>query len=61
VHGVLPMELEVRKRKLRGMTVPNENGKEAAMVDDIQVYPMSSLKETVELLNTDHATVSNNY
>ncbi len=55
VHGTLPMALEVRKRKLRGMVVPKENGKEAAMVEGIQVYPMSSLKETVEFLNVDHA------
>lgn len=54
VHGVLPMALEVRKRKLRGMIVPKENGKEAAMVEGIQVYPMSALKEAVEFLNNHH-------
>jgi magnesium chelatase family protein len=58
VHGALPMALEVRKRKLRGMILPKENGKEAAMVDGIQVYPMSSLKETVEFLNADHESLS---
>jgi magnesium chelatase family protein len=58
VHGALPMALEVRKRKLRGMILPKENGKEAAMVDGIQVYPMSSLKETVEFLNADHENLS---
>ncbi len=56
VHGTLPMALEVRKRKLRGMIVPKENGKEAAMVEGIQVFPMSSLKETVEFLNGDLST-----
>ncbi len=54
VHGTLPMALEVRKRKIRGMIIPKENGKEAAMVEGVQVYPMSSLKETVEFLNADH-------
>ncbi|MEK7250701.1 MAG: YifB family Mg chelatase-like AAA ATPase, partial [Bacteroidota bacterium] len=58
VHGALPMALEVRKRKLRGMIVPKENGKEAAMVEGIQVYPMSSLKETVEFLNADHKSLA---
>ncbi len=58
VHGALPMALEVRKRKLRGIILPRENGKEAAMVDGIQVYPMSSLKETVEFLNADHNSLS---
>ncbi len=54
VHGVLPMALEVRRRKLRGMIVPKENGKEAALVAGVQVFPMSSLNETVEFLNADH-------
>ena len=55
VHGTLPMALEVRRKGLRGMIVPRENGKEAAMVEEIAVYPVSSLKETVEFLNVDHA------
>lgn len=58
VHGTLPMALEVRKRKIRGMIIPKENGKEAAMVEGVQVYPMSSLKETVEFLNADHKVLA---
>lgn len=54
VHGALPMALEVRKRKRKGMLVPRENGKEAAMVEGVAVYPMASLKEVVEFLNADH-------
>ncbi len=55
VHGVLPMALEVRRRKLRGMVLPKENGKEAAMVEGIQVFPVSSLEEAVHFLNVDHS------
>ena len=58
VHGTLPMALEVRKKKLKGMIVPKENGKEAAMVEGVAVYPMQSLKETVEFLNADHASLA---
>jgi magnesium chelatase family protein len=54
VHGVLPMAMEVRRKQLKGMVVPRENGKEAAMVEGVDVYPVSSLKETVEFLNVDH-------
>jgi len=57
VHGVLPMALEVRKRKLRGMIVPKENGKEAAMVEGIEIFPMLSLKDTVEFLNGEHQSL----
>lgn len=55
VHGTLPMALEVKRRKLRGIIVPKQNGKEAAMVEGIDVYPMETLKETVEFFNADHA------
>jgi magnesium chelatase family protein len=39
---------------IRGLLLPRENGKEAAMVSGIAVYPISSLKEAVEFLNADH-------
>jgi len=58
VHGVLPIALEVRKRGIRGMLLPKENGREAAMVEGLAVYPMSSLKETVEFLDADHASLA---
>jgi len=58
IRGALPMALEVRKRKIKGMLVPKENGKEAAMVDGVAVYPISSLKEAVEFFNADHARLA---
>jgi magnesium chelatase family protein len=58
VHGVLPMAIEMRKIGIKGMIVPKENGKEAAMVDGLAVYPMNSLKEAAEFLNADHARLS---
>jgi magnesium chelatase family protein len=54
IHGTLPMALEVRRRRIRGMIVPKENGKEAALVEGVAAYPMSSLKEAVEFLEADH-------
>lgn len=57
IHGSLPMALEVKKKKVRGVILPKENGKEAAMVAGIDVYPMGSLKETVEFLNSDHKSL----
>lgn len=58
IHGALPIALEARKREVKGMLVPKENGKEAAMVDGIAVFPMSSLKEAVEFLEADHERLS---
>jgi magnesium chelatase family protein len=50
VHGVLPIVLELRRRGIRGLLLPRENGREAAMVEGVNVYPVSSLREAVELL-----------
>ncbi|RCK74047.1 MAG: MG(2+) CHELATASE FAMILY PROTEIN / ComM-related protein [Ignavibacteriae bacterium] len=54
VHGVLPIAVEVKKNNLKGMILPKENAKEAAMVEGIDVYPMSSLSETVDFLNGEY-------
>ena len=51
VHGVLPIALELRRRGIRGLFLPRENGREAAMVEGVNVYPVSSLREAVELLS----------
>ena len=48
------MALEVRERRIKGMVLPRENGKEAAMVAGLAVYPLSSLKEAVRFLNGEH-------
>lgn len=58
IHGSLSMAMEVRGLGIKGMIVPRENGKEAAMVSGLDVFPLSSLKETVEFLNADHARLA---
>jgi magnesium chelatase family protein len=56
VHGALPIALEAKKQKVKGMIVPKENAKEAAMVQGIDVFPMESLAETIDFLNEGHST-----
>lgn len=51
VHGVLPIALEIKKQGLKGIILPEENAKEAAMVEGIDVYPLGTLQEVVEFLN----------
>jgi len=58
IHGTLPMAMEMKRLGIKGMVVPRENGKEAAMVAGLDVYPLSSLKEAVEFLNADHARLA---
>ena len=50
VRGALPIALEIRKRKLKGIILPKENGREAAMVEGINVYPLRTLEEVIGFL-----------
>lgn len=55
VSGVLPIALNARDMKIKRMIVPVQNVKEAAIVGDIEVYPVTTLTEVVQLLNEpDH-------
>lgn len=50
IRGVLPISLEARNRGFRGMIVPRDNGSEAAMVEGVNVFALSSLTDAVEFL-----------
>lgn len=50
IKGTLPIALESRKDKLRGIILPYENASEAAIVQDLEVIPVHSLIEAVSFL-----------
>ena len=50
VHGSLPIAVEVKNIGIRGIILPEENAKEAAMVEGIDVYGVTSLADAVEIL-----------
>lgn len=47
IRGVLPMTYALKRYKLDSFVLPCENAKEAAIVRDINVYPVRSLLEAV--------------
>ena len=49
-RGVLPVALACRQAGLDGLIIPKENAREAAVVQDLAVYPAQSLSEVVEFL-----------
>ncbi|MCM8801323.1 MAG: YifB family Mg chelatase-like AAA ATPase [Candidatus Omnitrophica bacterium] len=56
ITGVLPISLTIPKlnsqeSKINNLIVPFANAKEAGVVEQINVWPMQTLKETVEFLN----------
>lgn len=51
VNGILPMIIDGREKGYKEFYVPADNGAEAAAVDGVRIFPVHSLKETVESLN----------
>ena len=53
VRGALPISVEARKKGIKRIILPVEAAMEASIVDDIEVYGLSSLSEVVAFLNGD--------
>ena len=53
VHGVLPISVEIKKKGFRGIILPKENAREAAMVEGLDVFGVENLSETISLLNDE--------
>lgn len=51
VKGILPVVLELRKRKEKKIILPFENAQEAGIVDEVEVYPLKTLSQVVAFLN----------
>ncbi|MBN2763641.1 MAG: YifB family Mg chelatase-like AAA ATPase, partial [Bacteroidales bacterium] len=51
VRGVLPIALRAREEKFRGIIVPEKNAREAAVVDGLDVYGMTTLGDVIGFFN----------
>lgn len=56
IKGALPIAIQTRKEKFKGIILPIQNAREAAIVSDIDVFGVSSLQEAVDFLN-DNSTL----
>jgi magnesium chelatase family protein len=52
VRGALPIAIAARAKKIANLIVPEVNAREAAVVSGVNVYPVKSLIDVVNLLNT---------
>ena len=50
VNGALPIALQARRDGVDTLIVPHENADEAAIIDDLCVIPVTSLRETAQYL-----------
>jgi len=53
IKGVLPIAVQARKEGYKGFILPKENAREAAVVDDLEVYGVNNIKEVIDFFNDD--------
>ena len=51
IRGALPIAIRARKEKFRGLIVPRENVREAAVVNNLDVYGMDNLSDVIHFFN----------
>lgn len=53
IKGALPIVIQARKEGFKGFILPKANAREAAIVNDIEVYGVDNIKEVIEFFNGD--------
>lgn len=51
IRGALPISIRARSENFKGIIVPKDNAKEAAVVNNLEVYGMDNLLEVVDFLS----------
>lgn len=51
IKGVLPIAIKAREEGFKGMIIPKENAMEAAVVNNLEVYGASNLREVIDYFN----------
>ncbi|OKS88696.1 hypothetical protein RG47T_4174 [Mucilaginibacter polytrichastri] len=53
IKGALPIAIQARKEGFKGFILPKQNAREAAIVNDLTVYGVESIKQLVDFFNGD--------
>lgn len=51
IKGVLPIAIEARKRGFKGFILPSHNAREAAIVNNLEVYGADNIQQVIAFLN----------
>ena len=55
IRGALPIAIRARKEEFKGLIVPIQNIREAAVVNKLEVYGMETLMDVIKFLNGDNS------
>lgn len=53
IKGALPIAIQARKEGFKGLIVPKMNAKEAGMVNNLQVYGVTHIKEVIDFFENE--------
>jgi magnesium chelatase family protein len=51
IKGVLPIAIKAREEKFKGIILPKQNAREAAVVEGLEVYGVENIKEVIDFFN----------
>jgi magnesium chelatase family protein len=55
IKGALPIAIQARKEGFKGLLVPKQNAREAAMVNNINVYGVGHIKEVIDFFANENS------
>ena len=61
IKGALPIAIQARRDKMKGLIVPYQNAKEAAIVSDLTVYGVKTLIEAISIMNGEPKIIPYEY
>jgi len=53
IKGALPIAIEARSKGFKGFILPVQNAREAAIVNDLQVFGVENIKQVIDFFNGD--------
>ncbi len=53
IKGALPIAIKAREEGFEGLIIPQQNAREAAVVNQLKVYGISNIKEVIEFFNNE--------
>lgn len=54
IKGALPIAIQARKEKFKGIILPKQNAREAAIVNSLEVYGVENLTDVVRFFNGEN-------
>lgn len=55
IRGALPIAIQARKEKFKGLIVPLQNAKEAAMVNNLNVYGVGHINDVINFFKNEES------